>query len=53
MNRELLIRFFHRIYVFYNWKDLEYAQMVYKTIKNYDEFDQKLFDRGIMFTYDF
>jgi hypothetical protein len=49
---EYLIRFFHRIYIFYSWGDIDTAQGLYQYYKNYDEFDNALEKRGIVFTMD-
>jgi hypothetical protein len=51
--REIQIRFFHRIYCFYKTIDVENAKSLYSYHKNYDEFERSLVESGIEFTWDF
>jgi len=49
---EKKIRFFHRIYIFYDWNDIEKAKLIYTNHKNYDEFENDLDSHNIIFCYD-
>jgi len=51
--KEIQIRFFHRIYCFYHMHDVRIAQSIYRFFKNYNDFEEALDNRKIEFTWEF
>ena len=49
---ELIICFFHKLYIFYDWGDIEKAKRAYRGYRNCGDFENDLDRQGIIFCWD-